>query len=83
MQPDISSVVLRNENSRQRTMRLPITEEIFIQMFSHLYQSSHRRDGSRASVVLWKTIWLISIEYHTLGRFSDIVKLKWQGVVFE
>jgi hypothetical protein len=41
----------RNENSRQRTVRLLITEEILTKMYSYLYQSSHGRDGLRASVV--------------------------------
>ena len=73
----------RNDNPHQRTARLPITEEILTKLYSHLYQPIHGRDGLRASVVLWRTIWRVSMEYHTLGRFSDIVKLKRQDVVFE
>jgi hypothetical protein len=36
----------------------------------------------RASVVLWRTVWRISMEYHTLGRFSDIVKLRRSAVKY-
>ncbi len=73
----------KNDNPHQRTVKLPITEEILTKMYSHLYQPSHGRDGLRASVVLWRTVWRISLEYHTLGRFSDIVKLKRQDIVYE
>lgn len=66
----------RNEHPQTRTAKLPITEEILDKCYNHLYQAKHGRDGLRASVVLWRTIWRISMEYHTLGRFSDIVKLR-------
>lgn len=65
----------RNEHPQTRAAKLPITEEILDKMYAHLYQTQHGRDGLRASVVLWRTVWRISMEYHTLGRFSDIVKL--------
>ena len=72
----------RNAHPHQRTTRLPITEEILAKMCAHLYQPSHGRNGLLASVVLWRTIWRVCLEYHTLGRFSDIVKLKRQDVVY-
>ena len=57
----------RNEDSHhQRTAKQPITEEILAKMYSHLYQPSNGRDGLRASSVLWRTIWRMSLEYHTL-----------------
>ena len=74
----------RNENSHhQRTVKQTITEEILTKMYDHLYQKSHGRDGLRASTVLWRTVWRISLEYHTLGRFSDIAKLKRKDVTYE
>jgi hypothetical protein len=52
-------------------------------MYSHLYRAEHGRDGLKASVVLWRTIWRLSLEYHTLGRFSDIAKLQKKDVVYK
>ena len=72
----------RNAHPSQRTVKMPITEEIIGKMCAQLYQPRHGRDGLRASVVLWRTVWRICLEYHTLGRFSDIVKLKRQDVVY-
>jgi hypothetical protein len=73
----------RNEHPQTRTAKQPITDDILCKFYLHLYQSKHGRDGMRASVVLWRTVWRIALEYHTLGRFSDIVKLKRSDVVYE
>lgn len=72
----------RNEHPQTRVAKSPITEEILSKMYSHLYQPQNGRDGLRASVVLWRTVWRISLEYHTLGRFSDIAKLQKKDVVY-
>ena len=58
---------------------LPITEGILQQMIDKVYHPSHGRDGQKASTVLWRTVWRITMEFHTLGRYSDIIKLKRQG----
>ena len=73
----------KNAHPHERQARLPITEEILTKMCAQLYQPIHGRDGLLASVVLWRTIWRICLEYHALGRFSDIVKLKRQDVIYE
>ena len=72
----------RNEHPQSRTAKLPITEEILDKMYSHLFQPLHGRDGLRASVVIWRTVWRIAMEFHTLGRFSDIAKLRRNDVVY-
>lgn len=73
----------RNEHPQTRTAKQPITDDILGKMYSHLYQLKHGRDGLKASVVLWRTVWRVSLEFHTLGRFSDIAKLKKPDVVYE
>jgi hypothetical protein len=60
-----------------------MTGEILSKMYSHLYRPEHGRDGLKASVVLWRTIWRLSLEYHTLGRFSDIAKLQKKDAVYK
>lgn len=73
----------RNAHPHLRASRLPITEEILSNLCAQLYQPCHGRDGQCASVVLWRTVWRVCLEFHTLGRFSDIVKLKSQEVVYQ
>lgn len=73
--------ITEREPTHTSTAKLPITDEILEKLYSQLYQSKHGRDVFRASVVIWRTVWRISLEYHTLGRFSDIVKLKKKDVV--
>ena len=63
--------------------KLPITDVILKKIYSHYYQPKHGRDGLRASVALWWTVRRIYLEYHTLGRFSDISKLKRGDVVYD
>jgi hypothetical protein len=58
---------------------LPITEDIVRQMIDKVYHPSHGRDGQKASLVLWRTAWRVVMEYNTLGRYSDIVRLKRPG----
>ena len=72
----------RNEPPQMRTPKSPITEDILSKMF-HLYRPVNGRDGLCASLVLWRTVWRVSIEYHTLCRFSDIVKLQRKHVIYK
>ncbi len=72
----------RNEHYLARSPKSPVTVEILSKMYSYLYRPVHGRDGLRASLVLWRTIWRISMEYHTLGRFGDIVGLQRGDVVY-
>lgn len=61
---------------------LPITDDIIRCLLNHLYQPGHGLDGLKASLVTWRTIWRVVLEYHTLGHFSDIVGLKREQVKF-
>ncbi|KAI9553645.1 hypothetical protein GHT06_021570 [Daphnia sinensis] len=73
----------RIAHPHERQARLPITKEILTKMCAQLYQTKQGKDGLLASVVLWRTIWRICLEYHTLSRFSDIVKLEGPDVIYE
>ncbi len=73
---------MKNVYPQDRSAKQPITDEILDKMYQQLYKPEHGRDGQRASVVLWRTVWRISLEYHTLGRFSDIAKLRRNDVVY-
>lgn len=61
---------------------LPLTDDVIRRLLDHLYQPSHGRDGLKASLVTWRTVWRLVMEYHTLGRFSDVANLKRGQVVF-
>ena len=67
---------------QDRNPVLPVTEEIIQSLFDYLYQPCHGRDGLKASLVTWRTIWRVVMEFHTLGRFSDIINLKRGQVKF-
>ena len=71
---------LTNQHSRQPV--LPLTEEIIKQMLNKLYLPTNGCDGIRAPLVLWRTIWRATMEFHTLGRFSDLVQLRHSDVNF-
>ncbi|KAI9553719.1 hypothetical protein GHT06_021651 [Daphnia sinensis] len=47
----------RNEHPQMRASKSPITEDILSKMYFHLYRKVNGRDGLRASLVLWRTIW--------------------------
>jgi hypothetical protein len=55
---------------------LPLTDDIVRRLLDFLYRPEHGRDGLKASLVTWRTVWRLVIEYHTLGRFSDVASLK-------
>ena len=44
---------------------------------------AHGRNGLTAGLVLWRTVWRVVLEFYTLGRFSDIIKLQRSDVIFE
>lgn len=67
----------KNARSQERSTKQPITEEILDKLYTWLYKPGHGRASLHASLVLWR----ISMEYHTLGRFSDIVKLRKNDVI--
>ena len=54
----------------------PFTDEIIKKLLEHLYSDKHGTNANKAPLVLWRTVWRVVMEYHTLGRWSDIGKLK-------
>ena len=71
--------VFKNRCQNARQPMLPITEDMVKQMMDTVYHPSNGRDGLKASLVLWRTVWRVLMEYYTLGRFSDIVRLQRSG----
>ncbi len=69
-------------HSKTRNPVLPITDAIIQRLIDHLYQPTNGRNGLKASLVTWRTVWRIVIEYHTLGRFSDVAGLQRPQVKF-
>ena len=65
-----------------RTPKLPFTEEQIRQLIDKLREPVHGPDSIKASAVLWRTVWRVVIEYHTLGRFSDVARLTRREVIF-
>ena len=69
-------------HTKARNPVSPITDDILRQILDYLYQPNHGRDGLKATLVIWRTVWRVVLEYHTLGRFSDVVSLKREQVSF-
>ena len=65
-----------------RTPKLPLTDEHIRRLIDKLREPAHGPDSITASVVLWRTLWRVVIEYHTLGRFSDVARLTRREVIF-
>ena len=61
----------------------PFTDDLIRKMIDHLYIAKHGPNAITAPVVIWRTVWRIVKEYHTLGRWSDIGKLKRPDLTFE
>jgi hypothetical protein len=73
----------RLSHSQERDPMLPLSDEILHKMIDQIYLPVHGRDGLLASLVLWRTVWRALMEFYTLGRYSDVIKLRRADVVFE
>ena len=73
----------RLEPHKVRDPVLPITDDIIRKMINHLYQPRHGDSAGKASLVLWRTVWRLVMEYHTLGRWDDVIKLQRSDLQFE
>ena len=71
---------MANQTSRHPVQ--PLTDQIVRQMMDKLYHPVHGRNGLKAPLVLWRTVWRVVMEFYTLGRFSDIIKLQRTDVRF-
>ncbi len=68
---------------KMRDPVLPLTNDIIRKLINHLYQVGHGHNAVNASPVLWRTVWRLVIEYHTLGRWDDVIKLRRSDLQFE
>ena len=61
----------------------PFTDDLIRKMIDHLYSAKHGHQANSAPLNLWRTVWRIVMEYHTLGRWSDIGKLTRPNLQFK
>ena len=73
---------LSQVSTHTRVPKLPLTDEHLRTLIDNLRRPEHGANSSRASLVLWRTVWRVVMEYHTLGRFSDIARLTRKEIVF-
>ena len=73
---------IRRRHSGNRTPAEPLTLDMQRRMIDYLLSASHGRDGQLADVTLWRTVWRIVIEFYTLGRWSDVSRLRRSSVRF-
>ena len=74
---------IRKNFSKERNPATPLTLPHLQLMLDHLLRTDkHGLNGQLASLTLWRTVWRISMEFYTLGRFSDVSALTRSSLVF-
>lgn len=73
---------IRRNHSKDCSPAEPLTLDMLRRMTAYLFSSAHGRDGQLASISLWRTIWRVTLEFYTLGRWSDIVRLRRSSISF-
>lgn len=61
----------------------PLTDDLIRKIIDYLYLAKHGPNANAATLVIWRTVWRVVMEYHTLGRWSDIGKLKRSHLQFK
>jgi hypothetical protein len=73
---------IRKNLSQPRRPAEPFSLAMIHQFFDHLFTSTNGRDGQLAHLCVWRTVWRIVLEFYTLGRFSDLVRLRRSSLKF-
>ena len=71
---------IRRRFSVERHPKKPLTHDLLRRMVDSLHRPEHGRDGLRAPIALWRTVWRAHMEFYTLGRFDDIIRLRHDSV---
>ncbi len=75
---------IRMNFGRERNPATPLSLTHLRLMMDHLLRSGqHGENGLLASLTVWRTVWRITLEFYTLGRFSDISSLQRSSIVFK
>ncbi len=73
---------IRRNYSRDRTPAAPVTKRLLHRMIDHLFKDLHGVGALRAPVTLWRTVWRLLLQFHTLSRFADLIDLKVSSLKF-
>ena len=73
---------IRRKYSRERTPAAPVSKKLLHKMVDFLFKDSHGVDAIRAPLTLWRTVWRLIIQFHTLSRFADLIDLKVSALKF-
>ena len=74
---------IRKNFGKERKPATPLTLPHLKLMLDHLLRNDkHGLNGQLASLTLWRTVWRITMEFYTLGRFSDVSALTRSSLVF-
>jgi len=60
----------------------PLTLEHLHAMIDHLYSDNHGLDGLKATLVLWRTVWLANMDFYGLFCFGDLQLIKRSDLTF-
>jgi hypothetical protein len=73
---------IRRNYSRDRTPAAPVTKQLLHRMIDYLFQDVNGVGALRAPLTLWRTVWRLLIQFHTLSRFADLIDLKASSLRF-
>ena len=73
---------IRKKYSSERTPKKPITKELLRLMMQRLFATENGRLGMLAPLPMWRTIWRVAMEFFTLGRFDDLIRLRTSSLTF-
>jgi hypothetical protein len=73
---------IRRKYSRERTPAAPVSKKLLHRMIDFLFKGVHGVGAIRAPLTLWRTVWRLIIQFHTLSRFADLIDLKVSALKF-
>ena len=75
---------IRRKFCKERNPATPLTLAHLQMMMNHLLRTKHHgENGQLASLVTWRTVWRVVMEFYTLGRFSDVSALTRRSLKFK
>ncbi len=73
---------IKKNFSGDRKTAEPISRQLMDDLIDYLFQECHGDRASLAPLSIWRTVWRVLMEYHTLARFSDVAPLKTSDLHF-
>ena len=75
---------VRMNFGRERKPATPLSLAHLRLIMDYLLKTvGHGENGMLAPLTMWRTVWRITMEFYTLGRFSDVISLQRKHLTFK